>query len=69
MIKGYMAQGQPQGHDICRWAPVKVKLHVFMIKRPLVAELKLKMSQLEQFVMISISAVPPEGAFHMVTNF
>ncbi len=33
-------------------------------KRPLVAELKLKMSQTEQFFLFSVSALPPEGAFY-----
>ena len=34
-------------------------------KRPLVTELKLKMSQIEQFSMFSISVLPPESAFQM----
>ena len=38
-------------------------------KTTLVAELKLKMSQIEQFFMFSISALPPEGAFQMFTHF
>ena len=38
-------------------------------KCPLVAELKLKMSQIEQFFMFLISALPPEGAFKMFTHF
>ncbi len=29
----------------------------------------LKMSQVEQFFMFSISALPPEGAFQMFTHF
>ena len=32
-------------------------------KRPLEAELKLKMSQIVLFFMFSISALPPEGTF------
>ncbi len=36
---------------------------------PLVAELKLKMSQNGLFFMFSISALPPEGAFQMLTHF
>ncbi len=39
------------------------------LHKPIVAELKLKMSQLEQFFMISISALPSEGAFQMFTHF
>ncbi len=37
--------------------------------RALVAELKLKMSQFEQFFMFLISARPPEGTFQMFTDF
>ncbi len=37
--------------------------------RILVAELKLKTSQLEQFFMFLISALPPEGAFQMFIHF
>ena len=32
-------------------------------KRPLVAKVKSKMSQVEQFFMFSISPMPPEGTF------
>ncbi len=32
-------------------------------------ELKLKMSQNEQFFMFEISALPPEGTFQMLTHF
>ena len=38
-------------------------------KRPLAAELKLKTSQLEQFFMFSISALPPKGVFQMLRHF
>ena len=38
-------------------------------KCPLVAELKLKMSQNGQFWMFSISALPPEGAFQISVHF
>ncbi len=38
-------------------------------RHPLVAELKLKVSQIALFFMFSISALPPEGAFHMFTHF
>ncbi len=34
-------------------------------RRPLVAELKFKASENEQFVMFLISALPPEGTFQM----
>ncbi len=33
--------------------------------RPLVAELKVKMTQNQQFFMFSISALPQEGSFQM----
>ncbi len=36
-------------------------------KRPLVAELKL--SEIEQFFMFSISALPQEDTFQMLTHF
>ncbi len=36
---------------------------------PLVAELKMKTSQIEQFIMLSISAPPPEDTFQMLTHF
>ncbi len=38
-------------------------------KCPLLAELKMKMSQTVQFFMFSISALPQEGSFHMLTHF
>ncbi len=38
-------------------------------KRPLVAELKFKMSQIELFFIHSISALPPEGAFQILIQF
>ena len=36
---------------------------------PLVGELKVKTSQIEQFLMFSILAPPPEGASQMLTHF
>ena len=36
---------------------------------PLVAELKLKISQIEQFFIFSISDLSPAGAFQMLTHF
>ncbi len=38
-------------------------------KRPLVAELKLKTLKIRHFVTFSISALPPEGTFQMLTHF
>ena len=44
--------------------------HVSTFKKcPLVAELKLQMSQNGQFFMFSISALPPVGAFQMSVHF
>ena len=37
--------------------------------RPLVAELKFRMSQYGRFSMFSLSALPPEGTFLMLIRF
>ncbi len=37
--------------------------------RPLVAELKFKMSQNGRFFMFLISSLPPEGGFQMSVHF
>ncbi len=49
--------------------PIDAKSVLTFEKCSLVAELKLKMSQIALFLMFSMSALPPEGAFQMLAQF
>ncbi len=48
---------------------IDAKIVLTFEKRPLVAELKLKPLKIAHSLTLSISALPPEGAFQMLPRF